>query len=74
MVHPFLVSIPKAARTSLFLLARNESAGRPEEENIFSKVSQSRKCAGYTLKTIDHLETWIDRIVSERGNIKTNTD
>ena len=37
VVHPFLVSIPKAARTSLFLLARNESAGRPEEENIVFK-------------------------------------
>ena len=37
MVHPFLVSIPKAARTSLFLLARDESAGRPEEENSFQK-------------------------------------
>ena len=37
MVHPFLVSIPKAARTSLFLLARDESAGGPEEENSFQK-------------------------------------
>ena len=37
VVHPLLVSIPKAARTSLFLLARNESAGRPEEGNIVFK-------------------------------------